>query len=347
MRETIMMNTEQQIKQSVQTVVTMERLDGLALRLSWNPPVDTEKVWIFRSERPELDESQAHLVAVVTQAQELVFQDPNPGTRGYYFVKFGELGVVSVAERILPLLGALNFRDMGGYEGADGRHVKWGKLFRSADLSRLTDADIAYLTQLDITWICDLRTDAELLQSPSPRIGNERNEQLSFMSSANPDEMMKLEDIDENMLVHMNRHMVGNKELSASFFVKLLELEGAPFLFHCMAGKDRTGFLAGLILQALGVDREVILKDYVITNQFSERFQAGMLGGRIDQNPHAALMSKLKREVLLALSEARPAYLAASFEEIDARYGSFEEYWTKGLGLGADQLERLRSFYLV
>lgn len=341
------MNTEQQVKQASLTVVSMERLDGLALRISWNPPVGTEKVWIFRSERPELDEGSAHLVAVVTQAQELTFQDPSPGVRGYYFVKFGELGIISVAERMLPLLGGLNFRDMGGYEGADGRCVKWGRLYRSADLSRLTEADIAYLAQLDIAWICDLRTDAELVLSPSPRIGGERNEQLSFMSTANPDEIMKLEEIDENMLALMNRQMVGNAALSAAFFGKLLELRGAPFLFHCAAGKDRTGFLASLILQALGVDREVILTDYALTNLFAERFRAGMLGGRSAQNPHAALMSKLRPEVVHAMSEARPAYLAASFEEIDARYGSFEGYWSKGLGLGVAELERLRSYYLA
>lgn len=341
------MNTEQQVKQAAMTVVAMERLDGLALRISWNPPVDTDKAWIFRSDRPELDEGNAHLVAVVTQAQELTFQDPNPGVRGYYFVKFGELGVIPVAERVLPLLGGLNFRDMGGYEGADGRCVKWGRLYRSADLSRLTEADVAYLSQLDIAWICDLRTDAELVHSPSPRIGGERNEQLSFMSTANPYELMRLEEIDENMLALMNRQMVGNAALSAAFFGKLLELKGAPFLFHCAAGKDRTGFLASLILQALGVDREVILTDYALTNMFAERFRAGMLGGRSDRNPHAALMSKLRPEVVHAMSEARPAYLAASFEEIDARYGSFEGYWSKGLGLGSAELERLRSYYLA
>ncbi|MDQ6420242.1 tyrosine-protein phosphatase [Paenibacillus sp. LHD-117] len=340
------MNTQQQAPQTAITAVGLERLDGLALRIFWDPPVEVDKVLIYRSEQPVLDENGDHLVAVVTQAQEWTFQDPNPGARGYYFVKFGELGVVPVAERVLPLLGALNFRDMGGYGADGGRSVKWGKLYRSADLSRLTEADLAYLKQLELAWICDLRTDIELEHSPSPRIGNERNEQLSFMSSANPDEMMKLEDINEDMLALMNRHMVGNAELSADFFRRLLKLNGAPFLFHCAAGKDRTGFLASLILQALGVDREVILTDYALTNQFAERFKAGMLSVKRGDNPHASFMSKLTPEVAQALSEARPAYLAASFEEIDARYGSFENYWTNGLGLSAGELERLRSLYL-
>ncbi|MCR2807773.1 tyrosine-protein phosphatase [Paenibacillus soyae] len=328
----------------IQTV-KLERLGGEQLRLSWHPPVTVGKATIYRSDSPYLIEEDAHLIAVVTQARELTFADPKPYVRGYFFVKFEDGRSVRVAERVVPLKGALNFRDMGGYRAGDGRSVKWGKLFRSADLSRLTEEDLAYLASLQLAWICDLRSDAELAVSPSPPIGSAVNEQLSFLASANPEEMMSAQSLTVDILAHMNRGMVGNTALTAEYFRRLLQREGAPTLFHCAAGKDRTGFIASVVLQALGVDRDTILEDYAMTNDFSERFRSAMIGSA-QAEQHSAMLAKLPSEVIEALMAAKPAYLAASFEEIDARYGSFEGYWRQGLGLSAEELELLRGYYL-
>lgn len=323
--------------------VMLERVDGEQLRLSWHPPLTVSKATIYRSDSANLVEETAHLIAVVTQAQELTFKDPKPSSRGYYFVIFEGGETIAVAERIIPLKGALNFRDLGGYRTADGRSVKWGKLYRSAGLSLLTEEDLAYLQTLELAWICDLRSDAELAVSPSPAIGEAANEQLSFLASANPEEMMSGRAITVDMLAHMNRGMVSNTALTAEYFRRLLQREGKPTLFHCAAGKDRTGFIASVVLQALGVDREDILEDYAITNQFSERFKEQMSSQR---DAHADMLGKLDPEVIQALMMAKPDYLAASFEEIDARYGDFEGYWITGLELSREELTRLRSLYL-
>ncbi len=342
------MNLQEQTSPSealgIHTVI-LERLDKDQLRLSWFPPAAVGKAAVYRSDSPGFREQEAHLVAVVTQAQQLTFADPKPGSRGYYFVTFEDDRTFAVAERILPLQGAFNFRDMGGYPSADGRSVKWGKLFRSADLSRLTEADLSYLTSLQLTWICDLRSDGELAISPSPPIGSALNEQLSFLAAANPEELMSGQTISMDMLAHMNRAMVANTALTADYFRRLLQRNGAPTLFHCAAGKDRTGFIASVLLQALGVNRDTILEDYALTNHFSERFKTSMVGSA-QAEAHAAMLARLPVEVIEALVAARPEYLAASFEEMDARYGSFEGFWQHGLGLSEEELERLRDYYL-
>ncbi|CAM4393257.1 tyrosine-protein phosphatase [Paenibacillus alkaliterrae] len=325
--------------------VMLERFGQNQIRISWHPKAMVSKVSLFRASEPHFDESSAHLIAVVTQGGHWTFQDPQPAARGYYFVKFSEDFIVTVADRMLPLQGALNFRDMGGYSAADGRRVKWGKLFRSAELSQLTASDILYLQQLGIDWICDLRTSEEIALQPSPSIGRERNENLSFMPSASPDLMSAMTEISESMLADMNRHMVSNTALTAIIMKRLLAGGGAPALFHCAAGKDRTGFVSAAVLLAVGVPRETVLYDYALTNHFTDSFKEKMAaaGG----GAHAPFMNKLSPSLTQALMEARPAYLQASFDEIDTRYGSFEQYWEEGLCLTSRDRERLQSMLLI
>lgn len=337
------MSNQQTLVMAQSIEVKMERLGQNQIRISWNPPVKVAKVSIYRCLEPEFNESTSHLIAIVTQGDKWTFEEPQPSVRGYYYVKFSESFVVAVTDRVLPVQGALNFRDMGGYLTNDGRSVKWGKLYRSAELSRLTEADLTYLKGLGIGWICDLRTAEEVALQPSPRIGNETNENLSFLSTANPSLMAGMTGITESMLADMNRLMVGNTVLTAVILQKLLEGGGVPALFHCAAGKDRTGFVSSIVLQAVGVPRETVLQDYAMTNQFTDRFMEQMAGSNL---AHAPFMSKLEPNVAQALSEARPAYLQAAFDEIDARYGSFDGFWEQGLGFTPADRERLQQLYL-
>lgn len=332
----------QVISQSIE--LKMERIGENHIRISWHPLVKVAKVSIYHSTANVFNESASHLIAIVTQGDQWTFQDPQPSVRGYYYVKFNESFVVAVTDRVLPLQGALNFRDMGGYVTEDGRRMKWGKLFRSAELSRLSETDLSYLKELGISWICDLRTAEEVALNPTPKISNERNDNLSFMPTASPDLMAAMTDITESMLVDMNRHMVSNTALTAAILRKLLEGGGAPALFHCAAGKDRTGFVSSVILQAIGVPRETVLKDYSMTNLFSDRFKAQMKGAN---QVHAPFISKLSPHVAQALMEARPVYLQASFDEIDARYGSFDQFWERGLGFTSADREKLQHMYLT
>lgn len=334
---------QEQTKEGRDMMARLERLEDGLLRISWSSSAAAGLVEIYRIHPSSPDESVVHMAAVDAESRHYIFADPQLKERACYRIRFADGKAVTTAERVLPLEGAVNFRDLGGYRTGDGRSIRWGKLYRSADLSCLTEEDIAYLQSLELAWICDLRSDAELQLSPSPSIGAAVNEQLSFLASANPNEMMRGRQITVNMLAEMNRGMIGNTALTAEYFRRLLKKDGAPTLFHCAAGKDRTGFIASVVLQALGVDREDILEDYALTNQFTERFKEQMSGQR---DAHAEMLGNLEPEVIKALMSAKPEYLAAAFEEMDERYGNFEGYWLNGLGLEMEELEKLRSLYL-
>lgn len=320
----------------------LERQEDGRLRLSWSRETTGMQVNIFWSAQPHWDESACHLIAEAEGMSEWIFDDPQPETRNYYFVQIDHEVLLPVAERVIPFQNVPNFRDMGGYAAANGRRVRWGKLYRSAELSRMTERDIRYAQSLGVAWICDLRTDDEIGRHPSPRIGAEINEQLSFLASADPREMFAA-GITADMLADANRQMVGNTELTARFMRRLLAFQGAPVLFHCATGKDRTGFIGSVVLQALGVSRDDILNDYALTNRFAGHFKANIA----QPSSYESLMAGLSEDVLAALSEARPAYMQAAFDELDGKYGSFEAYWISGLGLSREELAQLRDYYLA
>lgn len=324
--------------------IRLERAENGELRLSWLKEEKNHPVEIYWSPRPKFEEQEATLIAAFAGPTAYGFSDPQPEGRSYYHIRLGEEMLPPVAERIVPLRSVMNFRDLGGYPAADGRRVQWGKLYRSADLSRMTEPDLRYARSLGIAWICDLRTPDEARRYPSPRIGSEVNELLSFMAAADPEELAATASgMTVNMLADMNRRMVGHTETAVRFLRRLLEQQGASILFHCAAGKDRTGFIGGLILQALGVDRKHILSDYALTNRYAERLKGGLDGG---DPVWAKTMERLPEEVRAALLEARPSYLQAAFDEMDRKYGNFETYWTSGLGLTGEELRQLRDHYL-
>ncbi|GIP18836.1 protein-tyrosine-phosphatase [Paenibacillus montaniterrae] len=250
--------------------------------------------------------------------------------------------ITPAAERVVALQGVSNFRDMGGYETEDQRTVKWGKLFRSADLSRATAEDIEKIASLQLAWICDLRTLGERTSNVTPVFAAEVNEHLSFLDSADPNAMLKSQQaLSEELLVELNRQMAHRIEVIRSFVKRWLSLEGKPFLFHCMAGKDRTGFIGAFILRALGVPLEQIKQDYALTNVYLNT--KGLLQANDSQ---LEMMKQMSPAIIQALMEAREAYIAAAMDEIDQRFGGFELYWQQTLGFTEVELQQLRTWYV-
>jgi protein-tyrosine phosphatase len=176
--------------------------------------------------------------------------------------------------RLIPLEGSFNFRDLGGYPGLDGRHTRWGRLFRADALHELTVDDLVQLRDLGLRTVIDLRTGRELERSgrgllePEPIAfhhlavvqeegrGSVAAGTESLASPAPPGD-----DLAERYLWYLD---VGRKSLVEALTLLSGE-ENYPLVFHCAAGKDRTGVLAALTLDILGVDRDVIVADYVIT----------------------------------------------------------------------------------
>ncbi len=253
--------------------------------------------------------------------------------------------VVYNPRRAITLQGASNFRDLGGYPAAGGKHVKWGHLYRSADISKLTDVDLRALQSRHVALVCDLRGPQEVAQAPDRLPAGARSLALPAGS----------EKIDPRLLMGGGPRIDRDSLMRAVYtntsffkakykplFDELLVLPGTEaLLFHCSAGKDRTGIGAALVLAALGVDRATILKDYAATDTY---WQAGREQSL--QRLAQAGMSAAAVDAVRPLLAANPAYLAATFAALDQQYGSVENYLASELGLTPKKVKALRVKYL-
>ncbi|MDQ2804249.1 MAG: tyrosine-protein phosphatase [Pseudomonadota bacterium] len=246
------------------------------------------------------------------------------------------------AEPALPLAlaleGASNVRDLGGWPTADGRHVRFGLVFRSAALSGLSADGAERLAATGLRTVCDLRGTKEQAEAPSPLAA------LPLATSRSlpiePSVGASLRDLvatgaatGENVLTVM-RHAYVAYALDWShryrdLFELLLRDDGLPLLFHCSAGKDRTGFGAALILAALGARREVIREDYLASNRLW-RGDAGIAEG-------------LPPDVASTLLAVHAELLDAGFAAIEQSFHSFDRYAAMQLGLPEERRQRLRE----
>ncbi len=233
-------------------------------------------------------------------------------------------------QRLLPLQGAYNVRDLGGYRTAHGTTVKQGKVFRSGDLNRLTEDDLAQLAAIPIRAYIDFRTADEIAAAPDRAPSTLRK---AFDLPIAPGSLMDLARMNTGrggeMMEQANEVLVRDfQESYSDFFSILLKDENAPVLFHCSAGKDRTGFAAMLFLAALGVDRDTILQDYMLSEEYL-------------RDKYAA---KIKKEPYLeAFYTVRPSYLIAALAVIDKEYGGIDNYLTHNLRVDINKLRQMYS----
>jgi protein-tyrosine phosphatase len=253
------------------------------------------------------------------------------------------------ARRHIALEGTPNFRDFGGYLTADGRQVRWGQLYRSGALNRLTAADLDALAALDIRTVCDFRQHSERQREPSrwPAAAQTRHVHLPLANGDHAQTLKQLLDtgkVDVEQvraaMAGINREFVVTHSKAYGQMLKHVLDAGGPVLIHCAAGKDRTGFGAAIILSALGVDEETIMADYLLSGHFL----------RIDRTIDKLLERyrlPVSRDVGLALFGVEPAYLRGAFESIAADYGDMPTYLRAGLGLDEAALSELRGRLLI
>ena len=242
--------------------------------------------------------------------------------------------MTSTNERRIALEGASNFRDLGGYETRDGRTTKWRHLYRSNALAGLTDDDVAALAQLGLQVVCDFRRDEERVEAPS-RLPDEGGPKVVHFSIGPERENSRLyeelwsdapsdEGIREAMKAIYRAYALEFTDHYSRFLDHVARTEHLPLLFHCAAGKDRTGFGAAVLLEALGVPRETIYADFDLTNDFLIR----------DMDRLAEKYPDMKSlEVFHTMLAANPDYLTAAYEVIDAQYGDIEAYLEQALNL--------------
>ncbi|MEU5533729.1 tyrosine-protein phosphatase [Streptomyces sp. NPDC020362] len=257
-------------------------------------------------------------------------------------------------QRVLAVAGTVNARDTGGYRTYDGKTTRWGVLYRSESLSALPPDGVTALGALGLGKVIDLRTPTEIQYDGTDRLPGK------VAAAPHP--------VDDTGLYFLMRQVIGSKDpvhqqatlgdgkaeermrtLYRGFVtsaadraalgaaVKDIANSTEPVLFHCSAGKDRTGVLADTVLRAVGVPASVSEQDYLL----SSTLRAASDKALRDQLKAAGYMQN--PDLLIPLQEVRSDYLAAFRDQAVQDYGSFGGFLTDGLGLDAPTLARLRA----
>jgi protein-tyrosine phosphatase len=263
--------------------------------------------------------------------------------------------IVRVAERVVTLERGSNFRDLGGYPTASGRHVRWGMIYRTAAMPMLTDADYRSVSRLGIRSIIDLRSVEERQIAPD---GMPAHAGALYLAHDYPaDEIFSRIGAPpaggQNPVTGLYRTwLVSLAPQFRDIFQQLLRRDGAVS-YHCSAGQDRTGVATALVLSALGVPRDVIMADYQLST-FDRRPENEIPKLTPGQYPGNIVADFYRRAQASGTPmKARPLYTAAgkpflqeTFEEIDTRWGSVDVYLKEVLGLDQTRIAELRSIYL-
>ncbi|MFI5320464.1 MAG: tyrosine-protein phosphatase, partial [Myxococcota bacterium] len=213
-------------------------------------------------------------VAVVREGTHALLGPFDPRFRHVLALEDADGNRVEIAERKLPLEGPRNFRDLGGYPTADGRRVRWGQVFRADSLAELSDADIAYLGRIGLARVIDLRGDFEISDRPNRLAGRTEfayvqlqigEGDLAPAEWARKFEAGEFGEIDASWLVRGYQRTLDERAERVGGVLRQLAAAPSPAVFHCTAGKDRTGIVSALLLLLLGVPREVVIGDYSLT----------------------------------------------------------------------------------
>ncbi|MCI4644079.1 MAG: tyrosine-protein phosphatase [Hyphomonadaceae bacterium] len=338
----------------VETVsVTFDQEAG-AYTLSWAASEAGAPVDILVATSPDGANAQS-LAVDVTETSFTWTPGAEPAERHYFLVDPESGPAVIAATRLLPLEGGRNFRDLGGYQTEDGRTVKWGELYRSGVMNRLTEEDYAYLASLEIASVYDLRTSQERTSEPTQWAAGE----IEYVTFADPEE-----DQDANPLVQVFSDPNATPEMVAAMmtelysgileqqapayramFDELANGEDAPMAFNCSAGKDRTGVGAALILSALGVPRETVVSDYALSEQLVDYAKEFELTGEeeVEEDSPYAFLRQLPPELVMPLMRSDPAYIEAVFADIEAEHGSVLAFIQTELDVTDAELASIRE----
>jgi len=248
-------------------------------------------------------------------------------------------------QRVVPLQGGRNFRDLGGYEAGDGRRIRWGMIFRSGSLAGLTQADWDTLRARGVRAVCDLRSSPEREREPfawkdaSGLAYYARDYATSF------GELRRL--VAANLATGQAARaamLSGFRELpfeqAQSYRRIFLHLSSneVPLVFNCSAGKDRAGTAAALVLSALGVKRQTIIEDFVLTNEVVDLRKALMR-----RRDGVSMLSQTPTGVVDAILDADARYIETALDAVQERHGSIEAYLRDVLDIDDRALLAIRA----
>ncbi|MBP6016686.1 MAG: tyrosine-protein phosphatase [Candidatus Promineofilum sp.] len=270
---------------------------------------------------------------------------PSSAVRPYFLLELDGRRHV-VAERTLPLAGESNFRDLGGYRTADGRAVRWGRVYRAGSLAELTEADVAYLGRLGLRLSCDLRSREEVENHPdrlppgaiarhtpiAAEVGRVRRLVTLFRLRSRIQKMLQ-----QVYVIMLDQ----NGPLLAGILRAAADPANLPLVVHCTAGKDRTGLAVALLLLSLGVPEETVIADYTLSNR-----AFGVLAERMRSELELLYAFGFSEERLRPFLLAEAPTLIGALAHLRRRYGSVEAYLRRA-GLTEHDLQRLRETLLT
>jgi len=311
----------------------IKRVADHVVEIEWIGEEPNQVVSIFCGDSPESIDHQAPLVAVKSKNR-IQVAVPENRKRLYYKLKPDHGKSLIIAERRVHMEGAVNFRDLGGYRTGDGRSVKWGRVFRSDNLSRLTAKDLIFLKTLNLRLVCDLRTKNETKTAPD-RLPDGEIEYLnlpvdhdSFDFQVGLKKMKEGDDswlTDEFMIKGYIRNIEEFPGVWGTLFTKSTHSANLPLLFHCTGGKDRAGTCAALILLTLGVPEETVIYDHQLSNVY--------IADIMDKVNARVRSYGLDPEKLKPYFSAPREAIIALLDYINNRYGSARNYLTRKAGI--------------
>lgn len=332
-------------------VATARRIDDAGnMRISWQAQ-GARRITIYASEGPE-PVITGRTVGSGGATGSILAEGLAPDRRHYFTLVPDHGGPLTIADRALHLPSIPNLRDIGGYRTTDGRWVKMGLLYRSDQLDRIDDQDMAAIERLGLKLVVDLRTLSERSREPDrlPRgsrplildvaadsqgsLGGDMRKAMTAIAAGKGAEL----------LMEANRDFVSlgsARRAYAGLLNQLAEAQPQALLYHCTAGKDRTGWATAVILTLLGVPRETVMADYLASNAFLEKKNEATIKALSQSTSPIAPAS------LTPVLTVRPEYLESAFDEVDRRYGSFDAYLHIGLGLQPEDRKALRDRFLT